>query len=486
MIVGKRTLYPHQNRAVEWMMSRETDSECRGGFLCDDMGLGKTWSVLGLLTSTKETCPRNLIICPLVLIGQWTDGAIEAGFTVYHYPSTHTWTKVNKGLNQGSIYIANSERIDEKESVRIEFDRLIIDEAHILRNGESTRYEKIYKLAKEIPRTWCLTGTPLVNRLQDVQSLYRIIRGNKKDGTIGCFDSACEIMKTFALRRSMEDVNLSGIGPRPNDVEIILDFDTDAEAAFYRMIQGQIQRQLNAYEEFDVGNSTLMFKLLLRLRQISIHPQVYIEGQRRSHGHAYTRTDWTGASSAKVNGLIDLLAQQKTAHNWVIFCNFQDEIELLRKTLVDQPCVDTVSTYHGKKRIEERGQILRKHRNACERNNETPYSIVASLPVPDDVASYIYSFLKPVQNVILIQIHCGGTGLNLQENDRVVFMSPWWTSALMKQAVARVYRMGQQKPVAVYRLMLKEEASLNIDKKMMAKAMEKEELCMTLLDHCAK
>jgi SNF2 family DNA or RNA helicase len=489
MIIGTRTLYPHQVRAVEWMMERETDDTCRGGFLCDDMGLGKTWSVLGLLHSTADSCPRTLILCPLVLIGQWTAGAIEAGFTVYHYPSSHRWTMVGhaKPVNRGTVYIANFERIHERESTLIEFDRLVIDEAHVLRNGFSKRYEKIYELAKEVPRTWCLTGTPLVNRLEDVQSLYRLVRGNKRAGTIGSFDGALDVMSTYALRRSVEDVGAAlSLGPRPDDTHIVLDFETDAEASFYRMIQGQIQRQLEAYEAFDVGNAAVIFKLLLRLRQISIHPQVYIQGQRRTHGVAYTRADWSEKSSTKVNGLLDLLSHQTLGHNWVVFCNFQDEIELLRGVLMRQPYIGTVSTYHGKKRIEERAATLQEHRGACERNTDVPVDELYKLALPDDVCRHIYGFMAPVQNVILVQIHCGGTGLNLQENDRVVFMSPWWTSALMKQAVARVYRMGQRKHVQVYRLMLKEEASLNIDKRMMSKALEKEELCVSLLEACAK
>jgi SNF2 family DNA or RNA helicase len=294
-------------------------------------------------------------------------------------------------------------------------------------------------------------------------------------------------MSTYALRRSVEDVGAAlSLGPRPDDTHIVLDFETDAEASFYRMIQGQIQRQLEAYEAFDVGNAAVIFKLLLRLRQISIHPQVYIQGQRRTHGTAYTRADWSEKSSTKVNGLLDLLSQQTLGHNWVVFCNFQDEIELLRGTLMRQPYIGTVSTYHGKKRIEERASTLQEHRDACERNTDVPVDELYKLALPDDVCRHIYGFMAPVQNVILVQIHCGGTGLNLQENDRVVFMSPWWTSALMKQAVARVYRMGQRKHVQVYRLMLKEEASLNIDKRMMSKALEKEELCTSLLEACAK
>jgi len=106
----------------------------------------------------------------------------------------------------------------------------------------------------------------------------------------------------------------------------------------------------------------------------------------------------------------------------------------------------------------------------------------AHSPFCEYVSRYIVSYMVAPQNVLLVQLQCGGTGLNLQENDRVIFMGPWWTSALMKQAVARVYRIGQTKAVEVYRLLLKEELTYNVDRRMMERAFEKEEACIRLLE----
>jgi SNF2 family DNA or RNA helicase len=493
--LGTKTLYPHQVRAVHWMLEREDDvDDLPGGFLCDTMGMGKTWSALGLIQ--ESDLRRTLLLCPLAVVEQWADAGVEAGFNVWTYPRGGVWTaytRVKPGRKR--LYVANYERIKACESEDAAFDRLLMDEAHVLRTGSGSRYKKIYELAKRVPRVWCLTGTPLVNHYRDIQALYQLLRGQRKAGVVPNYDAALEVMENYGLHRSaltlpVAEVEALGLGPAPEEVRLVLPFETAAEAEFYRMIQGQIQRQLDLFEDMDIANSTAIFKLLLRLRQISIHPQVYIEGQRRSHGGAYGRRNWADAQgrlkgSTKVSALLGLLKMQKVAHNWVVFCNFQDEIRILEDALRREVCVGTVASYHGKKKMAERVDVLQENKEACAGNLTVPRFLVDRLPLPDDVCNIIHSFVVQKQNVFLVQIHAGGTGLNLQHNDRVVFMGPWWTSALMKQAVARVYRMGQRKVVKVYRLMLEEEQSLNIDRFMMDRAELKEERCAELLDACA-
>ena len=82
MKVGAKTLYPHQETAVRWMI-RQEDEDIHGGFLCDDMGLGKTWTVLGLLSETVADCPKTLLLCPLVVAGQWLEAAAQANINAY-------------------------------------------------------------------------------------------------------------------------------------------------------------------------------------------------------------------------------------------------------------------------------------------------------------------------------------------------------------------------------------------------------------------
>jgi SNF2 family DNA or RNA helicase len=87
---------------------------------------------------------------------------------------------------------------------------------------------------------------------------------------------------------------------------------------------------------------------------------------------------------------------------------------------------------------------------------------------------------------MIIQLQAGGVGLNLQEYDRIIFMSPWWTSALMDQAIARAVRMGQKKVVKVFHLLLavEQSAAYNIDKIMNDKAEEKRYMLQKIFTMC--
>ena len=83
---------------------------------------------------------------------------------------------------------------------------------------------------------------------------------------------------------------------------------------------------------------------------------------------------------------------------------------------------------------------------------------------------------KGKQDVFLIQLKAGSTGINLQHYDRIIFISPWWTPSEMEQAKARAVRIGQNKVVKVYLLHLRTEDVFNIDKCMMEKVFKKKTL----------
>ena len=89
--------------------------------------------------------------------------------------------------------------------------------------------------------------------------------------------------------------------------------------------------------------------------------------------------------------------------------------------------------------------------------------------------------LEAKQDVFLIQLQAGGTGLNLQHYDRIIFISPWWTAALLDQALGRAVRMGQKNVVKIYWLKLKTEGTFNIDEFIMEKADSKRDLGRTFL-----
>jgi SNF2 family DNA or RNA helicase len=154
----------------------------------------------------------------------------------------------------------------------------------------------------------------------------------------------------------------------------------------------------------------------------------------------YEMDNWSKPVT-KLLALQDMCKREihESGSRFIVFCQFVDEMNLIKEMLVEDG--HHVEMYYGGLSQKQRTEVL-----------------------------------KAGADVLLIQLQAGGVGLNLQEYDRVVFMSPWWTSALLDQAIARTVRMGQKKVVRVSFLMLEEEESENIDSLMMDKAETKREL----------
>jgi SNF2 family DNA or RNA helicase len=98
-------------------------------------------------------------------------------------------------------------------------------------------------------------------------------------------------------------------------------------------------------------------------------------------------------------------------------------------------------------------------------------------------ASYLPLTSDKESDVLLIQLQSGGVGLNLQHFDRILFTGPWWTSALMDQAIARAVRMGQKEVVKVFHFLLKEEETVNIDTMANDAAELKRKMLVKFFDH---
>ena len=157
-------------------------------------------------------------------------------------------------------------------------------------------------------------------------------------------------------------------------------------------------------------------------------------------------------ASRKFDEIATLLREShetNVANRWIIFCQFHEEMEMLTAFLKAFPFVGTVLQYHGGMSMKERDEAIAE--------SHTP---------------------SGKQDVILIQLQAGGTGLNLQHYDRVIFISPWWTAALLDQAMGRAVRIGQKNVVKVYWLKLKTESeeTFNIDSFIMDKADSKRDL----------
>lgn len=464
--IGSKTLYPHQEAAVEWMLQREEDERYCGGLLCDEMGLGKTLSVLGLLVNSRVL--RTLILAPLAVLDQWRIACQDAGFAICLLEKG-TWKRVHGKPLQSHVYLSNYDKvIFQRDAFKsVSFQRLICDEAHCLRNITSKKTKRVRNLP--IPKKWLLTGTPIVNGYKDLGSLMSILDNTHDKNHARNSISAMNIMNTYALARTTDQLKdiLGDILPKsPVRIQHTVAFKTEEEAIFYRGVQGVLVANLQQLMQAEHMDMKAFLTLLLRLRQISVHPQVYIQSKKLSSGGMYNRPDWK-KDSTKIETMVDILQNEEESHNYVIFCNFREEMELIHERLLKVVSVQSVFDYNGEMSAAARSDCIQKLEAAVNKN----------------------AAAKDIRHtVLLVQIHCGGTGLNLQFMDRVIFTTPWWTAALMDQAAGRVLRIGQKKQVVIHTISLKEEeqTSLNIDEFIQQRVDIKREICKSMIDAAEK
>ena len=432
------------------MLERE-EKVPSGGMLCDEMGLGKTIQVLGLMKTSPK--PMTLLVGPLAVLKQWEEAATRSGFQVWKTHKTKTeWEQVTDFDDEtSSLYLINYERVRHRPSLVCEtvWDRLVLDEAHRLGNHKTQSFLSVKKI--EAVSKWLLTATPITNKIENALTLFQLLGTPIKEKTI---EGIKALATNTVLCRKMEDLRdkIPSLPASAESVKHALDFETEEEAEFYRGIQGVIQRRWKMLEQESGGHGE-RFRLIMRLRQISIHPQVYIAARKRAWRH-FEREDFLEPSTKfyKLQELIE--AECNENHRWLVFCHFHDEMELLEDHLSECPVVRNTGIYSGALSQSEREKVLAK-------SKETLFG--------------------KQQEVLLVQLMSGGVGLNLQHFDRVVFMGPWWTAAIMDQAIGRAVRIGQTKKVIVHHLILKEEETMNIDRTMLEKAESKRSLCQDFL-----
>lgn len=449
----------HQITGIHWMAEREMDDDAPGGILCDEMGLGKTIEVLGLMKNSDVQ--KTLLIAPLATLSQWEEKSIQAGFRVLR-PSTYIpWETVNKDQmsNPKAIYITNYEKLIWRASLLDEvptWGRVVFDEAHRLRNKN-----RGWDMANSIKTSihWFLTATPIVNSINDVRHLFMLMKVEHVPSNIISME---QLIARKVMARKMMDVK-EHVTDLPDQALIQhhrLDFATEDEGEFYRGIQGVIMKRWKALEDDGDLTAQHKFKLIMRLRQISIHPQVYIAA-RKKVWRLYNRQDWIGPSTKFLHLKDIMTSEQSTSHRWMIFCHFHTEMEILQNYLQKLEFVRRVQIYSG-----DVTESMRK--SIVESSKE-------ELP-------------EGQHEVMILQLQAGGVGLNLQHFDRVCFMGPWWNAAIMDQAVGRAVRIGQKNQVIVHHIRLLEEERviddntiINIDDYMMDKVETKRILCNEFL-----
>ena len=399
------TLRPYQRQGVDWLaFLRGTGL---GGILADDMGLGKTLQAMSVFDG------RTLVVAPTSVLFNWQAelGRFRPALKVdlYHGP--------NRALDPGADVTLTSYallRLDAQKLGAETWRTVVLDEAQAIKNPDSQTARAAYALRASL--RLALTGTPVENRLEELWSLMhfanRGLLGGRADfadrharpiadGQPGAAAALRQRVRPFLLRRLKQDV-APELPPRTDAVlKVSLD---DGERAVYDAVRAVTQKDVLALLEGG-GGVMKALEALLRLRQAACHPAL-VPGQ-------------TATSSSKVEALLEALETAVSEnHKALVFSQWTSLLDLIEPALARAEL--PFGRLDGSTR--DRGEVVARFQ-------------------ADDGPP-----------VMLVSLKAGGSGLNLTAADHVFLCDPWWNPAVEAQAADRTHRIGQTRPVFVYRL----------------------------------
>ena len=382
------------------------------GLIADEMGLGKTIQMLGTIWCNPVR--RTLIIMPRVLLEQW-ESAIKkmtSNFSVIVYHGANVRKYDINDLTAANIVITTygmiAIRDHRPDSVlhQIEWDRLVADEAHHVRNFKTRASQGMRKLNAKI--RWLMTGTPIQNQKKDLYSLCAAM--GLPSGYYTKQENLMDFAKKFLLRRTKSEIGLNI--PELNDTTVAVEWNSKKEQQLAESIHSELS--FSGIEKTNMcassGASTYCSVLphLIRARQVCILPSL-------------TKIASTsGMTTSKLDAVCDHLLNPHTRNRpKLVFCHFRGEIDQIVNRTKSRDSTINIRTLDGRAKQSERTQIL----------SET-------------------------YDILVLQINTGCEGLNLQKYKDVYFVSPHWNPAVEDQAVARCHRMGQDSNVNVYRFIM--------------------------------
>ena len=413
------------------------------------MGLGKTIQTLALIAHARERgAGPFLVVAPTSVVGLWASEAAQ--FTPDLDVRVVTESQSRRGesvasLADGADVVVTSYtlfRIEAAEYVALPWGGLVLDEAQTVKNHNGKTYQAVRRL--DVPFRLALTGTPMENRLMELWSLLSIVAPGlypwpqrftdavaipvERLGDRDVLARFRRRIRPFLLRRTKEVVAADLPAKQEQVLEVSL---TPRHRTVYEThLQRERQTVLGLVEDFD-RHRIAIFRSLTKLRQLSLDAALVDEA-------------YDGIGSAKVDVLVDhLLELAAEGHRALVFSQFTSFLTRVRARL-DREGI-TSSYLDGSTR----------HRPAV-----------------------VEAFRQGDDPVFLISLKAGGVGLTLTEADYVFVMDPWWNPAVEAQAVDRTHRIGQTRPVNVYRLV----AANTIEEKVMALKARKAALFAQVVD----
>ena len=437
-------LRPYQEEGYNWMARLAHWGV--GACLADDMGLGKTVQALALLYQRASRGPA-LVVAPASVVRNWRSEAEK--FAPELNPILLSEVNRNETiaeLKEFDLLLVSYTllQIESEKLSAVNFGSIVLDEAQAIKNTQTKRS----KAAKELQGEFRLitTGTPIENHLGELWNLFDFLNPGylssaehfnerfatpiEKGQNAEKRQQLRKLLRPFILRRRKAEV----LEDLPEKTEITLHVElTEGEKNFYEALRRSALDRLTQAEGDNAGAQHLkILAEITRLRQAACHPAL-----------VSPEVELT-SSKLKLFGET-MLELRSNGHKALVFSQFVKHLALVRDWLDEQG----ISYQYLD------GQTPLKKRE--ERVN---------------------AFQKGEGDVFLISLKAGGVGLNLTAADYVIHMDPWWNPAVEDQASDRAHRIGQQRPVTVYRLV----SENTIEEKIVRLHQEKRDLADSLLE----
>jgi superfamily II DNA or RNA helicase len=422
------TLRDYQSEGLAWMQFlREFDL---AGILADDMGLGKTIQTLAHILTEKEagrlTQPA-LVVAPTSLMGNWQDEAARfaPGLRVL--------------VLQGKDRLAHFDSIDQfdlvlttyallprdEEKLRAHgYHLVILDESHYIKNPRSKAAQTAGLLRAR--HRLCLTGTPLENHLGELWSQFHFLLPGllgeekafntgfrhpiEKQGDNGRRALLTRRINPFLLRRTKDKVAKE----LPAKTEMVRTVElSGAQRDLYETVRLAMDKKVRTeIAKKGVARSQIVIlEALLKLRQVCCDPRLVKSETAKK----------AAAPSAKLSELMTMVEELlEEGRKILVFSSFTSMLTLIEAEL---------------------------------QARQVPYAILTG--DTDNRAEVVRAFQQGLVPIFLISLKAGGVGLNLTAADTVIHYDPWWNPAAENQATDRAWRIGQDKPVFVYKLIAK-------------------------------
>ena len=442
-------LRPYQKEGLAWLQFLREQK--LSGILADDMGLGKTAQTLAHLLVEKEAGRLDkpaLVILPTSLIFNWKNEAARFAPTL-RVLSLHGPERKSRfaEITEHDVILTTYPLLwrDADELMQHSYHLLILDEAQTVKNAQSQSAEAVRKI--DARHRLCLTGTPLENHLGELWSQFDFLLPGflgtsrqftkhwrtpiEKQGDTRRRDLLARRIRPFILRRKKEDVARE----LPPKTIIVRSVELEgSQRDLYETVRAAMDAKVRdeiASKGF-ARSQIVILDALLKLRQVCCDPRL---------------VKATAAKKVKERAKLDLLMAMlpelvDEGRRILLFSQFTSMLSLIEDEL-----------------------------------NKLGLAYVTLTGDTNDRETPIRRFQEEDVPIFLISLKAGGVGFNLTAADTVIHYDPWWNPAVENQATDRAHRLGQDKPVFVYKLIV----GGSIEEKILALQERKAELAAGIL-----